>query len=64
MESKCKSGETISLDYPYHIIANTKEEAADTIRNMCNNCERNINCTGAESEKCNDIKEFLVEIFK
>lgn len=51
----------LQINYPYRIKINSIESAVYIIKNMCNNCENFMMCTGEMAEKCNLVKETIVK---
>lgn len=57
----------MKITYPYEAEINTREEAYDYIKHLCNNCPRyasNWDCSGAQAAKCQKTVHEVVEAFK
>ena len=53
----------MKIDYPYEMTISNRQEAIGAIMHMCDNCNNFFYCTGAMSEKCNQVKENIKKEF-
>lgn len=53
----------MKIDYPYEMTISNRKEAIGAIMHMCDNCNNFFYCTGAMSEKCNQVKENIKKEF-
>ena len=53
----------IEVNFPYHIGINNQNDAKRVIFHLCDECDRRYDCSGANSSKCNKLKEKIVRKF-